>query len=40
MIRKNLIAAAFLSLLACAVLAACGGDDALPVLPALPVAPR
>ena len=37
MMRKNLLAAASLSLVACAVLVACGGDNASPALPdALP----
>ena len=39
MLRKNLFAAASLSLVACAVLVACGGDDTLPVVPVAPPAP-
>ena len=36
MMRKNLLAAASLSLVACAAVVACGGGSTLPVLPALP----
>jgi len=39
MMKKSLMSAASLSLAACAALVACGGDDALPVLAALPGAP-
>ena len=39
MMRKNLMAAASLSLVACAVLVACGGDNAEPTLPDAPPAP-
>ena len=39
MMRKNLLAAASLSLVACAAVVACGGGSNLPVLPGLPGTP-
>ena len=39
MMKKNLMAAASLSLAACAALVACGGDDALTALPGAPALP-